>query len=74
MPPSTRRITLGFDGGQTLPLRASDKALKALSAELENGGWHELKTDEGPISLNLSKIVFLRVEDAGQSVGFSAAK
>ena len=46
-----RRVSLGFEGGQTLALRASDKAIAQLEKALSNGGWHDLESDDGTVRL-----------------------
>ena len=45
---ASRRISIGFQGGQVLALRVTDEQLQALHAALGDGGWHELETEDGP--------------------------
>ena len=42
MAAATRRVTVGFQGGQVLALRLTDEALKSFNAALGTVGWHEL--------------------------------
>ena len=65
-----RRISVGFQGGQVLALRVSDEQLKELNGALAGGGWHELKSEEGPVQLYLGKVVYVRAEDEDARVGF----
>jgi hypothetical protein len=67
---SARRVTVGFQGGQVLALRVSDEQLKALQDSLGSGGWHELETEDGPVRLDLSQVVYVRAEGDDQRVGF----
>jgi hypothetical protein len=72
MAPSTRRIAIGFQGGQVLGLRVTDEALRGLSKALGEDGWHELDSEEGPVRLDLSQVVYLRSESDDLRVGFGA--
>jgi hypothetical protein len=67
-----RQVSIGFHGGQVLSLRISDEALKALHKALEDGGWHDLESDDGPVRLYLGQVVYVRAEDEDQRVGFGA--
>jgi len=71
MAPSSRRVSIGFQGGQVLALRVSDEQLKALSKALGGGGWHEVTSEEGPVRLDLAQIVYLSAESDELHVGFS---
>jgi hypothetical protein len=65
-----QRVEIGFEGGQVISTRLGDEDLKDLRNQLEQGGWHELHTEEGTIALQLDKIQFLRVESGEHRVGF----
>jgi hypothetical protein len=69
-----RRIAIGFQGGQVLALRVSDEQLAALNKALveEAPGWHDLESDEGPVRLDLSQVVYVRAESDELRVGFGA--
>jgi len=66
-----QQISIGFHG-QALGARVSAEQLAALRQALQNGagGWHEVTAEEGTIALDLSKVVYVRVESADQRVGF----
>ncbi|HVR04589.1 MAG TPA: hypothetical protein VMS02_01020 [Solirubrobacteraceae bacterium] len=66
----TRRVSVGFQGGQVLALRVSDEQLDALYKALGGGGWHELQTEDGPVRLDLAQVVYVRSEEDDQRVGF----
>jgi hypothetical protein len=68
--PASRRISVGFQGGQVLALRVSDEQLETLYKSLGGGGWHELQTEDGPVRLDLTQVVYVRSEEDDQRVGF----
>jgi hypothetical protein len=68
----TRRIGIGFQGGQVLALRVTDEQLRALHEALGSGGWHEIDSEEGPVRLDLSQVVYVRSESDDLRVGFGA--
>jgi hypothetical protein len=70
--PAPRRVSVGFHGGQVLALRIGDEQLKALHKALGSSGWHELETEDGPVRLDLAKVVYVRVEGDDSRVGFGA--
>lgn len=67
-----RRISIGFQAGQVLALRVSDTQLKTLYKSLQDGGWHELESEDGPVRLYLGQVVYVRAEDEDSRVGFGA--
>jgi len=71
---TAERLTVGFRGGQSLPVRAEQKAAEGLRKALEKGGggWHELATEDGPVLLDLSEVVYVRIDLDEQRVGFGA--
>ena len=70
MAQGSRRLSIGFQGGQVLALRLSEEELKALEKALEGGGWHEVKSEEGPVRLNLGQVVYISADSAEPHVGF----
>jgi len=67
-----QRVEIGFEGGQVISTRLAEEDLKDLRTQLEQGGWHDLHTEEGTIALYLGKVQFLRVESGEHRVGFGA--
>lgn len=65
-----QRVEIGFEGGQVISTRLSDEDLKDLRQRLEQGGWHDLHTEEGAIALYLGKVAFVRIESGEHQVGF----
>jgi hypothetical protein len=70
MSDATRRVTVGFQGGQVLALRLTDAQLKALTDTLGSGGWHEIETEDGPVRIDLSEVVYVSAEKDESRVGF----
>jgi hypothetical protein len=69
----TRRVSIGFDGGQILSARLSESALAALRGALEKGGWHDLEAEDGSALVYVPKIVYITTDTAEHRVGFGAA-
>jgi hypothetical protein len=67
-----RRISIGFQAGQVLALRVEETQLKELHKALQDGGWHELESEDGPVRLYLAQVVYVRAEDEDARVGFGA--
>lgn len=67
-----KRVTIGFKGGQVLPLRLSEEAVAGLQVNLGSGGWQDVPHDEGTARVNLDAIVYLQVDSAEPRVGFGA--
>jgi hypothetical protein len=66
----SRRVSIGFQGGQVLALRVSDDALKTLTKALEGGGWQEIDTEDGPVRIALGQVVYLSADSDEAKVGF----
>ena len=64
------RVSIGFHGGQVLALRIPDEQLKALEKRLGDGGWHEIQSEDGPVRVDLAKIVYVSSERQEPRVGF----
>jgi len=75
MPEPRQRITIGFHG-QAVAARVTDEQLAAFRKALENSkstaDWYELQAEDGTISLDLAKVVFVQVDAGEQRVGFGA--
>jgi hypothetical protein len=65
-----QRVEIGFEGGQIVSVRLSEDALNDFRKQLEKGGWHDLKTEEGILSVYLGKVAFLRIDSGDHRVGF----
>jgi hypothetical protein len=66
-----QRVEIGFEGGQVVSARLTGEDLKDLRKAVEKGGWQDVHTDDGVLSLYLGKVVFLRIDSGEHRVGFS---
>ena len=67
-----RRVALGFHAGGALSLRMSQENLDQLRGLLSAGetGFREVEAADGPVLVNLSQVIYLRIETDEQRVGF----
>ena len=71
MATGSRRISIGFDGGQALALRVSDEQLSALNKALVGSdGWHDVAGEDGPVRIDLGKVVYVSADKDESRVGF----
>jgi hypothetical protein len=66
----TRRVSIGFEGGQVLATRLSEEALKGLRDALDKGGWHDLVAEDGSSLIYVPKIVYVTTDSSEHRVGF----
>jgi hypothetical protein len=65
------RVDVGFQGGQILDVKVADDAYAGLRKALQKGdGWHELKTQDSDVALDLSQVVYVRLDTEDHRVGF----
>lgn len=69
-----QRVEIGFEGGQVVSARLSDDELKSLRKQVEKGGWHDVRTEDGVLALYLGRVAFLRIDSGEHKVGFSLGK
>jgi len=68
-----RRIDIGFQGGQVLPVRVTQEAHDAFRKALSDSGsdrWFELETQDSDIHIDLSQVVYVRLDTEEHRVGF----
>jgi hypothetical protein len=68
-----RRIDIGFQGGQVLPARVKQDAYDGIRKALEDRSddrWYVLTTQDSEVALDLSQVVYLRLDTEEQRVGF----
>ena len=68
-----KRIVVGFQGGQMLPVRAAAKAMDELAEALQDDNaarWHTLETEDSSVLLDLSQVVYVQREGGEHRVGF----
>jgi hypothetical protein len=73
MPDESRRIDIGFQGGPVLPTRVKQSAYDDLRDALSDeraGRWFELVTLDSKVSIDLSQVVYIRIDNEEQRVGF----
>jgi hypothetical protein len=74
MAPEATKVEIGLGIGQVVTARLDEEGLRKLRKALENGDdWHELRTDEETLVINLKTVVFLRVADQSHSIGFAGS-
>jgi len=69
---AVHHVSLGFQGGQVVAVRIGDEQLLTLQGALGGSGWFELATEDGQVRLDLSQLVYVRVENEEHRVGFGA--
>ena len=73
MAETPRRIDIGFQGGQVLPARITQEVFdgfrKALS-DSSSARWYDLKTADSEVHIDLSQVVYVRLDTEEQRVGF----
>ena len=68
-----RRIDIGFQGGQVLPVRVTQEAHDAFKKALTDSGserWFELETQDSDVHIDLSQVVYVRLDTEEHRVGF----
>ena len=68
-----QRIDIGFQGGQSLPVRVEQDAYDGLRKALADSGsdrWFELKTQDSDVYVDLSQVVYVRLDTEDHRVGF----
>ena len=68
-----RRIDIGFQGGQVLPVRVSQEAHDAFKKALTDSGserWFALETQDSDVHIDLSQVVYVRLDTEEHRVGF----
>jgi len=73
MADEVRRIDIGFQGGQVLPVRVKQQAYDGLRRALGNekaDRWFELKTEDSEIAIDLAQVVYVRLDVEEHRVGF----
>jgi hypothetical protein len=66
----TQKVEIGFEGGQVVAVRLGEDELKDLRKQVEKGGWHDIRTEDGTLSVYVGKVAFLRIDSGAQKVGF----
>ena len=67
-----QKVSVGFIGSQVLSGRIVATELAKLRDALGSDGWRDVRFDDGTVALDLSKVVYVLVEDEEHRVGFGA--
>jgi hypothetical protein len=67
-----RRVALGFHAGGALSLRLAADRLQELEQALSSGesGFRQIQAEDGAVLVNLSQVIYLRVESDEHRIGF----
>ncbi len=72
MADAKHRVEIGFEGGQVVPARLDDGALKELRKAIGNPGSLEFESEGEVLVLDPGKVTFLRILTGEGRVGFQA--
>jgi hypothetical protein len=67
-----QKISIGFVGSQVLTGRIVPAELSKLRDALGSEEWRDVRFEDGTAALDLSKVVYVLVEDEEHRVGFGA--
>lgn len=71
MPDKRAKVDIGFTGGQVLSLRLDKDVFEALSKAIDGDKrFYEVDAGDSSVTLDLSQVVYLRVETEDHRVGF----
>ena len=73
MADAPRHIDIGFQGGQVLPVRVSQEVHDEFRKALSNSSadrWFELHTQDSEVHIDLSQVVYVRLDTEEHRVGF----
>jgi hypothetical protein len=68
-----RRVDIGFSGGQILSLRLKEDVYKTLRSALESNNsarWHQVKSEDSDVDVDLAQVVYVRLDTERHAVGF----
>ena len=66
-----RRVDVGFQGGSALSLRVTEDEYKSLKKALGGSDrWHELESEDATVTIDLSQVVYVRLDTERDRVGF----
>ena len=64
------QVSIGFQASPPIAVRVPSDALDGLLGALGGEGWHDLKTSDGSVRLNLEHVLYVRTENDEHRVGF----
>ena len=66
-----RRVDIGFQAGPVMSLRLAEDQYQALRQAM--GGserWHEVESEDASVTLDLSQVIYVRLDTERDRVGF----
>ena len=69
-----RRVDIGFSGGQAFAARLGEDEYRTLREALESDRsqrWHSITSEDAEVLIDLSQVVFVRLDTEQRGVGFS---
>ena len=66
------KVSIGFIGSQVLSGRIAPPELGKLREALGSDGWRDVRFEDGTAAVDLSKVVYVLVEDEEHRVGFGS--
>ena len=73
MADTPRQIDIGFQGGLVLPVRVTQEVHDAFRKALSNSSsdrWFELHTVDSEVHVDLSQVLYVRLDTEDSRVGF----
>jgi hypothetical protein len=73
MSTETRQVEVGFNGGGGIRLRLTEQQYDELRKSLSEGTgarWHQIDAPETTVTLDLSQVIFVRLDTEPGRVGF----
>ena len=67
-----QKISVGFIGAQVLSGRIASSELAKLRDALGKEGWRDVRFEDGTAAVDLTKVVYVLVEDEEHRVGFGS--
>jgi hypothetical protein len=67
-----QKVSIGFIGSQVLAGRIRAGELAKLRDALGSDGWRDVRFEDGTAAVDLTKVVYVLVEDEEHRVGFGA--
>jgi len=64
------QVSIGFQASPPLAVRVEQSDLDSLLGAVGGEGWHDLKTSDGAVKLNLAHVLWVRTENQERGVGF----
>ena len=65
-----RRVDVGFKAGPVLSMRLREEVYGALRQALGSERWHELDTEDSTVAIDLSEVLYVRLDTERGRVGF----